>query len=74
MYAYFIYIYIFFLKYKILTIKILKLYLIKKFNWSSTHISAQNAKNIVSYITWIEETPSMIELNLAQDVLFLSYS
>ena len=69
----YIYIYIYF-KYKILTIKILKLYLIKKFNWSSTHISAQYAKNVVSYVTWIEVTLSMIELTLAQDVLFLSSS
>ena len=36
--------------------------------------TAQYAKNVVRYVTWIEETPSMsmIELVLAQDVLFLS--
>ena len=35
---------------------------------------AQYAKNVVSNVTWIEEIPSMsmIELVLAQDVLFLS--
>ena len=36
-----------------------------------THILAQYTWNIVSYVTWIEENPNMIELALAQDVLFL---
>ena len=75
MYAYFIYVFIYF-KYKILTIKIFKIisYNNNNNNWSSTHILAQYAKNVVSYVTWIEETPSIIELALAQDVLFLSSS
>ena len=76
MYAYFIYIFILNIKYE-LSIS-LKLYLIikKKINWSSTHILAQYAKNVVSNVIWIEEIPSMgmIELVLAQDVLFLSSS
>ena len=36
------------------------------------HILAQCAKNNVSYVTWIEESPSMIESVLAHDVLVLS--
>ena len=77
MYAYFIYIFILNIKYELS--KSLKLYLIikkKKFKWSSTHILAQYAKNVVSNVIWIEEIPSMgmIELVLAQDVLFLSSS
>ena len=38
------------------------------------YILAQYAENVVSYITWIEENPNMIESALAQDILFLSSS
>ena len=38
------------------------------------HILAQHAKNIDSYVTWIEENPDFIESALAQDVLLLSSS
>ena len=40
----------------------------------SAYFLTQYAKNVVSYVIWIEENPRMIESNLAQGVLFLSSS
>lgn len=37
------------------------------------HILAQYAKNVVSYVTWIEENLHMVEPALAHDVSFLSF-
>lgn len=37
-------------------------------------ILAQNAKDISSFLTWVEEDPTVIESALAQDVLNLSSS
>ena len=36
------------------------------------HILAQYAKNIVSYVTWIEQNSSIVEFALAHDILVLS--
>ena len=38
------------------------------------HILAQYAKDLVSYVIWVEEDPIIIELALAHDVLNLSLS
>ena len=37
------------------------------------HILAQFTKNVVSYVTWIEENLHMAEPALAHDVSFLSF-
>ena len=70
-----IYIYFYF-KYKILTIKIFKIisYNKKKKLISLAHTSWPSMQKMYSYVTWIEDTPSMsmTELVLVQDVLFLS--
>ena len=36
------------------------------------HILVQYARNLVSFVAWIEKNPIMIELVLAQDVMCLS--
>ena len=42
-------------------------------NWPA-YILAQYVEKVVSYITWVEENVNIIELALAQDILFLSSS
>ena len=36
------------------------------------HLLAQYAKHIVDYVTWIEETPPIVESTMAHDVAMLS--
>ena len=38
------------------------------------HLLAQHTRSVVSFVTWIEENPTLIELALIQDVIFLSSS
>ena len=38
------------------------------------HILVQSARNLVGFVAWIEENPTVIELVLAQDVMCLSSS
>ena len=38
------------------------------------HLLAQHIMSVVSFVIWIEENPTFIELALIQDVLFLSSS
>ena len=38
----------------------------------SAHLLAQYARLIVNYVTWIEETPPIIESDVAHDVVMLS--
>ena len=36
------------------------------------HVLAQHAKHVEDFVTWLEETPSLIEHMCAQDVINLS--
>ena len=47
---------------------------VKQIGNRPTHIMAEYAKGIDSYVTWIEENPNIIEFALTQDVLLLSSS
>ena len=38
------------------------------------HLLAQHSMSVVSFVIWIEENPTFIELALIQDVIFLSSS
>ena len=48
-----------------------KIVYVRKQGNRRTHLLAQYAKNIDSYVIWIEENPLIIESALIQDVLFL---
>ena len=48
-----------------------KIVYVRKQENRPTHLIAQYAKNIDSYVIWIEENPPIIESVLIQDVLFL---
>ena len=38
------------------------------------HLLAQHSMSVISFVTWIKENPTFIELALIQDVIFLSSS